>query len=283
VPGRILIGLDVPKHGAVVAELGIRWAQQSGATIVGLGIVDEPGIRAIEPAWPVGGTPGVDPVYYMGYEARLAVVHGQVEELLKQFAARCAQAGVAHVEVKAVGSPQELIAAEAQSCDMVLLARGSHFHFTSRDDDADEILKKVLKDVPRPIVVVPATPVPDGSIVIAYDGSLQAARALAAFQSTGLGESREVHIVSVAASAAVAAEHAERAREFLSHHEIEAVPVVRESSAPPAKVILEQIGRLHAGLLVMGAYGQPGLPEFFLGSVTRTLLQETTVPLLLFH
>ena len=187
------------------------------------------------------------------------------------------------MEVKSVGSPDELIAAEAQSCDLVLLARGSHFHFTAREDDTDEILKKILKDVPRPIVVVPATPVPDGPIVIAYDGSLQAARALAAFQTTGLGESREVHIVSVAASAAVAAEHAERAREFLSHHQIEAVPVVQESSAPPATVILEQIGRLHAGLLVMGAYGQPGLREFFLGSVTRTLLQETPVPLLLFH
>ena len=48
-------------------------------------------------------------------------------------------------------------------------------------------------------------------------------------------------------------------------------------------MILEQIGRLNAGLLVMGAYGQPVLREFFLGSVTRTLLQETPVPLLLFH
>ena len=282
-PGRILIGLDAPQHGAVVAELGIRWAQRSGATLVGLGIVDEPGIRAIEPAWPVGGTPGVDPVMYMGYEARLAVVHRQVEQLLEQFAARCAKASVAHAEVKAVGSPHELIAAEAQSCDLVLLARGSHFRFTAGDDDTDEILKKVLKDIPRPIVVVPTSLVPDGPAVIAYDASLQAARALAAFQTAGLGESREVHIVSVAASAAVAAEHAERAREFLSHHGIEAVPVVRESSAPPAKVILEQIGRLNAGLLVMGAYGQPGLREFFLGSVTRTLLHQTPVPLLLFH
>ena len=148
VPGRILIGLDAPKHGAVVAELGIRWAQRSGATLVGLGIVDEPGIRAIEPAWPVGGTPGVDPVYYMGYEARLADVHRQVEQLLEQFAARCAEAGVAHAEVKAVGSPHELIAAEAQSCDLILLARGSHFRFTARDDEADEILEESLERHP---------------------------------------------------------------------------------------------------------------------------------------
>ena len=55
------------------------------------------------------------------------------------------------------------------------------------------------------------------------------------------------------------------------------------TSAPPAEVILEQIGRLNAGLLVMGAYGQPVLREFFLGSVTRTVLQECRVPLFLFH
>jgi nucleotide-binding universal stress UspA family protein len=231
----------------------------------------------------VGGTPGVHPVYYIGYEARLADVQRHVGQLLEQFAKRCAQVGVAHAEVKAVGSPHELIAAEAQSCDLVLLARASHFRFTARDDESDEILKKVLKDTPRPIVVVPATLLPDGPIVIAYDGSLQAARALAAFQATRLGELGEVHIISVDASAAVATQNAERARTFLSQHRIEAVLHALESSAPPAKVILEQVRRLNAGLLVMGAYGQPVLREFFLGSVTRTLLSETPIPLLLFH
>ena len=107
---RILIGLDDAKHGAALTELGIRWAKQTGAALVGLGIVDEPGIRAIEPAFPVGGTPGVDPVYYMGYEARLAEVHRQAELHLQQFAARCSEAGVSHAEKKAVGSPHEIIA-----------------------------------------------------------------------------------------------------------------------------------------------------------------------------
>jgi len=278
-----LIGLDTPKHAAVLVELGIRWAQRFGVALVGLGIVDEPGIRANEPAWPVGGTPGVDPVYYMGYEARLADVHRHVGQLLEQFAARCAEVGVAHAEVKAVGSPHELIAAEAQSCDLVVLARRSHFRFTARDDQSDEILKKVLKDTTRPIVVVPSTPFPDGRVAMAYDGSLQATRALAAFQGTVLAKSGEVHIISVDASALVAAEHANSARKFLSDHGIEAVPLVLASTAPPAQVILEQISRLGAGLLVMGAYGQSTLREFFIGSVTRTLLSESKVPLFLFH
>ena len=52
---------------------------------------------------------------------------------------------------------------------------------------------------------------------------------------------------------------------------------------PPAEVILEQVRRLKAGLLVMGAYGQPALREFFLGSVTRKVLEESPVPLFLYH
>ncbi len=281
--GNMLIGLDTPEHGAVLTELGIRWAKRTGATLVGFGVVDEPGIRSIEPAWAVGGTPGEDPVYYMGYEPRLADVHRQVGELLDQFATRCVEAGVAHTQRKVVGSPYDLIAAESQSCDLVVLARDFQFRFTRRDDEGAETLKKVLKDTSRPIVMVPATPVPDGPVAVAYDGSLQAARALWAFQATGLGESGQVHIISVSSIAAEAAEHADRARQFLSSHGIDAVAHVLESSAAPAKVILEQCESLRAGLLVMGTYGQPVVREFFIGSVTGTILRENPVPTFCFH
>jgi nucleotide-binding universal stress UspA family protein len=33
----------------------------------------------------------------------------------------------------------------------------------------------------------------------------------------------------------------------------------------------------------MGAYGQPVLREFFVGSVTRTALGECPIPLFLYH
>ncbi|HZW30607.1 MAG TPA: universal stress protein [Isosphaeraceae bacterium] len=210
--GVILIGLDRPSRVAALAELGIRWARWSGARLVGLGIVDEPSVRAIEPAWPVGGTPDADPVYYRGYEGRLTELDRQVGQLLEQFAACCGEAGVAHVEVKAVGSPHELIERQAHSCDLSLLARGSHFRFTRRDDEGDETLKRVLEQAPRPLVVVPGTTVSEGPVVFASDGSLQAARALAAFQATGLAKSGQVHIVSVDASVSEAAHLAQRAR-----------------------------------------------------------------------
>ena len=36
-------------------------------------------------------------------------------------------------------------------------------------------------------------------------------------------------------------------------------------------------------MLVMGAYGQPVLREFFIGSVTRTMLRGVRVPIFCFH
>jgi nucleotide-binding universal stress UspA family protein len=132
----------------------------------------------------------------------------------------------------------------------------------------------VLRDAPRPIVVVPPREFPEGPVVIAYDGSLQAARALAAFEATGLGKSGEVRITSVAPTAEEAARHAQRARIFLSHHKIEAVEHVLRSAGPPEEAILDLVVRLNAALLVMGACGQPVLREYFVGSVTRNVLQE---------
>jgi nucleotide-binding universal stress UspA family protein len=282
--GSILIGLDRPDHSADLEELGIRWAQRSGARLFGLGIVDEPGIHALEPLKPVGGTPGVNPVYYIGYENRLAEFRQQAERLLEQFAARCVEAGVAHSEIMAVGSPQEMIEREAQACDLVLLPRHSHFRFTAREDEGDQpVLRKILKHTPRPVVLVPETPCPEGPAVVAYDGSLQAEHTLSAFQATGLAESGRVHIVSVSARAEEASRLAERACEVLSEHQIEAVPHAIESTDSQAKVILEQVRTLGAGMLIMGAYGKPVLREFFLGSVTLTALNECPVPLFLYH
>ena len=192
----ILIGLDSPDHVESLTELGIRWARRFGATLVGLAIVDEPGIRAIEPLGSIGGTPGVSPVYYMGYENRMAEYRQRAEDLLAAFAGRCDESGVAHEEVAGVGAPHEVIGREAGARDLILMPLRSHFQFTVHEDEPDDgLIKRVLKDTPRPVVVVPETEPPAGPIVIAYDGSLQTERALSAFVATGLGGAGPVQYV----------------------------------------------------------------------------------------
>jgi nucleotide-binding universal stress UspA family protein len=272
----ILIGLDGSAYSTSAIELGIRWAQRFDALLVGLGVIDEPAIRASE-AVPLGG------LYFKEHrdDVRMREARVKVEQFLERFALRCAEAGVPAKLLEDLGLPWEQILVEAQRYDLILLGQQTYFHFETQQAACDT-LHRVLKNSPRPVVTVPEKLAGGSTVLIAYDGSLQAARVLQAFQASGLHEGKDIHIISVADDHVEAARHAGRAAEFLGFHGIKAA-VHPLSSGPPAEVILEQARQQDAGLLVLGAYGQPTLREFLLGSVTRSILKEARTPLFLYH
>jgi nucleotide-binding universal stress UspA family protein len=272
----ILVGLDGSEHGDAALGLGIRWAKRFDALLVGMGCVDEPGIRGPEELL-------VGRAYFERLDAALlADIRKKVEETLSRCAARCAEAGVAFKPLEDIGTPYVQILLEAQRYDMILLGRQTHFRF-GWEETPDVTLSKVLAESPRPVVVVPDEPGDGDAVVVAYDGSLQAAHTLHAFEASGLGQGREVHIVSIADDEKDAARRAGRAVDFLKSHGLQAIPYPVDSDHPPAEVLLEMIRLRGPGLLVMGAYGQPVLREFFLGSTTRTMLERCPVPMLLYH
>lgn len=274
----LLVGLDGSTYSDSAVSLGLRWARRAEALLVGLGVIDEPTIRAEEPVL-LGGVPYADPIHY---RARVADARRQVEQLLERFALRCAEAGVAAKLLEDVGLPYEQILVEAQRYDLILLGQQTRFHFETHGRDRDTV-HKVLKSAPRPVVVTPESLPPGGAVMIAYDGSVQSARAVQAFAALGLGDPGPVHVVSVAAERKEAALRAERAIDYLRSHAIMADAHPVESLGSPAATLLDRARRLGAGLLVMGAYGQPTLREFALGSVTRTMLRESEIPLFLSH
>lgn len=275
-PLTLLIGLDGSTSSTAAVEFGIRWAKDSGAVLVGLGIVDEPTIRRPESV-PVGATA----FKHERDEALMSDAQEKVKQFLATFTKQCNAAGVTCRTIEDVGLPAQQIMLEAQRYDLILLGRETRFHFETQGD-ADETLEAVVKHGPRPVVAVPAQAASGSTIVVAYDGGVHAARTLQAFQALGLAGSRPVHVVCAHTDQAEAARRAERAVEFLSHHDIKAQPHAVASHAP-VSAILDHVKQVDAGLLVMGAYGQPELKEFFFGSETRDLLRQTPVPVFLSH
>lgn len=71
---------------------------------------------------------------------------------------------------------------------------------------------------------------------------------------------------------------------YLARHGIK-VEVSQEKTAgiDVGSLLLSRISDLGADLLVMGAYGHSRLRELVLGGVTRTILNEMTVPVLMSH
>jgi nucleotide-binding universal stress UspA family protein len=273
----MVIGLDGSAYSSSAIALGLRWARRFDALLVGLGIIDEPTIRKPDPV-PLGAS------HFKAErdEILLARARQQVKQFLEQFARRCTEAGVAFQLLEAVGVPAEHILLEARRFDLIMLGQQTSFHFSTQAEPC-ETLTTVLKNAPRPVVAVPETLGNGTAVIVAYDGSVQAARALQALQSSGLDGADPVHIVSVGADRSEAARHADRAVEFLRWHNIAASPHVLPPEPSVAEVLLDQVRQYQARLLVLGAYGQPTLREFFLGSVTRTVLQHSQVPLFLYH
>jgi nucleotide-binding universal stress UspA family protein len=280
----ILVGLDGSDYSRSAIDVGIYLARKTGALLVGLGVVDEPTIREAEPRLIGGGVPYAEPVLY---RERLADARREVEQFLAQFTLRCAEVGIACKVLEDVGMPHEQIELQAQRYDLILLGQQTRFHFETQEG-YDNTVRRVLKNSPRPVIAVPARldikpEEPGHTVLVAYDGSLQAARALHAYQTSGLAGVLATIVVTVNPEQLEASRTAERAIDYLRLHDIkaEARPITTHDA--PARALLAAAHEYHSALIVMGAYGQPILREFFLGSVTRSLLAESPVPLFLYH
>jgi len=273
----ILIGLDGTASSARAVQLGVQWAQQCDALLVGLVVVDEASLRAAETV-PLGAGS------YKRHrdDCLVATARREVEQYLEHFALKCADARVACKLLEDTGSPRDEISREAQRYDLIMLGHRLQFQFAT-DYEEYHSLRMVLQTSPRPVVVVPDEPSQGKNVIVAYDGSSQAARALQAFLAADLPGFDQIHVICAASDRVEAARRGDRAVEFLRLHNLASQLHAIESTAAPASILAEQAVALHAGLIVMGAYGQSILKELVFGSTTRTLLKSSPVPLFLFH
>ena len=268
----ILVGLDGSPYSDVALDLGIEWAKRLDALLVGLGIVDEPTIRSHEPV-PIGGAA----FKLERDEFRMVEARGKVEEFLDHFAERCTEAGVSCKGLEDVGLPFKEILRESHRYDLVLLGHETHFHFETADR-ADETLWRVLRHESRPVVIAPPQSKAGSSVLVAYDESPQADRALQAFQASGLDFGEEVFVMCIGPTEEIATREVEEGVEFLTSHGIRATACVRQPQGRPGRTILEEVERRNARMLVMGVSKHTTLRDLLMGGVTKTILRESPVP-----
>ncbi len=274
----ILVGLDDSEYGEAAVALGIDWATRFDCLLVGIGVIDEPTIRG------PGAPERISPSYRAAYDQLVSDATHRVDRTLENFTLRCTEAGVSSKQLEDVGSPCEQIMLEAQRYDMIVVGQKTFFRSGVYSNQCNTV-DTLLHTTPRPIVVVPKEyRTGTGGILIAFDGSLQASRALYAFVASGLATLGPVHVLCTHETSVVEARKiAERAVEYLRFHDITASPHAITDTCNVSDRILETAKHLDVELIVMGAYGRNTLTEFFLGSVTRSVLETTDLPTFLFH
>jgi nucleotide-binding universal stress UspA family protein len=273
----MMISLDGASHTAGAIDMALVWAKRLNALIAAVGVMDDT-IRGPD-ALPMG-----QGEFSMERDAKLLFdAHQRVKEALQRIDVRCREAGVECRVAEVTGVPHEQIVLEAQRYDLVLLGQPTDSDF-ELGEPFHKTVGSVLKSSPRPAVVVPGNYREGSGILIAYDGSLQAARALQALIASGLHALGEIRVLSIDdKSSDLAAERAGRAVEYLGFHDVTATAQPMVSKTPVEHVIRDEAENWGAELVVMGAYGRATLTEFLLGSVTSKVLKESRTPLFLFH
>jgi nucleotide-binding universal stress UspA family protein len=273
----ILVGLDGSPYSRSAVEVALHWVQGRDVLVAGIGVIDEPGIRAGTPV-PLGGDFLKDKVETQKlHEAAL-----RVRQALAQFALRSQHAGASFKELEMTGQPAEQITLAAQRFDLVLLGRQTFFSAADWES-SDGTLEAVLKTASRPLVAVPES-LPEGAqdVLVAFDGSIHAARTLQLYALLQPLGPAPIHLVSVAPTHDQASRRAERGADFLHNRNL-AVQVHAEASAADSDVLLAKIQQLRPALVVMGCFGRSAMRRFFFGSLTRTLLDKSPAPLFLAH
>lgn len=183
-----------------------------------------------------------------------------------------------------VGAPERLVGRRARLADVSVIARTPSAVSRGETDS----LSGALWASGRPVLLVPgiengaAAPGRKPSrIVLAWNGSLEATRALTAAMPL-LVDARQVDVVTF--DGAVDQQGLDDVEAYLTAHGV----VVRTADVPTegyllSKALFDRVIEREADLIVMGAYTHSRVREYLLGGLTQEILDGAPVPVLLAH
>lgn len=276
-------GIDAP-----CLDAALTIADRFGAHVQGLFVRIDP-LDAI----PVIGE-GVSPaVIEQLTQAAAAEMERQSKAARAAFEAGCGKRRVRLIEVpdelgkasagwtELIGRRDELIARKARVSDLTVLHRPD----AETPLELRSVLEATLLGAGRPLLIMPpgGQVASDQTIAIAWNGSTEAARAVAGALPF-LDSARMVYVLT-AETWRTTGDVGLDLVAYLGWRGIACQPraVTAGDNEPVGAALVRTATEVGAELMVMGGYGRARLSELVLGGVTRHVLSAAELPLLLGH
>jgi nucleotide-binding universal stress UspA family protein len=237
------------------------------------------------------------PEYFMatGFDPAFSTVSGIVElqERLHEEGQRTAQR--LRDRLGKIDAPSEFRSVEAGPSELnarcASEARWADlFVATTRSDagaiDWDEMIETIIFEAGRAVYLAPPGAKPLAGVrnaLVAWRDTREAARAIA--EALPFLEGAATRIVTVRPKGGQEPDPraADVAAHLARHGAQVEVGAVDGKGATTASVLLGEARRIGADLIVMGAYGHSRFREWVLGGVTRDMIAQSDIPLLLAH
>lgn len=281
----ILVHLDDGPRSAVRQKIATSLARQSGAHLTGIFIVDIPGSDLFYGAgMPFAGGGGVDRMV-SGLREEAALRGEATGDAFRDTLRREGLEGEWRL---ADGDTSTILSLHARYADLTILGQPNEEE-PYKGSSPDSVLVGVMLSSGRPILAVPYAGAFDtvgNRVLIAWNASREATRAvndalpllrtasqvtvLAVNPERGIGDHGDVPAADIALHLA---RHGVKAK---------AAHTVAEDISE-GDALLSYAADIGADLIVCGGYGHSRAREMVFGGVTRTLLREMTVPMLMSH
>jgi nucleotide-binding universal stress UspA family protein len=273
---KLLVGIDTSEHSRNAQAYAFHIAHRLNASLIGLHVVD---IVSIEGSFfhDISGSLGLEP--YLDFSSKMReVLTARGRSVLDEFAAAAQRENLPVETVLDMGIVANQICERARSADLVMIGhRGVNERFSS--GLLGSTAEAVARKCPRPLFISPMKFREIRRLVLAYDGSERASRAMRAAAEFASSLGISIAVITVARDHKLGERTLDEARKYF------------ESYSPPAEFkllagyaneeIVKFIREYDADLLFIGAYGHSRIIEMVLGSTTEYVLRNTPCPVFL--
>jgi nucleotide-binding universal stress UspA family protein len=277
---QILVPTDGSENSLTAADYAVSLARILKASIRGLFVKDVkvltgPLIHDIGTS--IGGM-----VPYGTFNQTIReMMESQADATLNLVEGKCSQAGITYSREIREGVVSHEIVKSADDCDLISMGKMG-IHAEWRDVFLGTNVEFVVRQTHKPVLITPSEFKPFTKMLIAYDGSSFADKALRGGAEIAQAIKLPITVICVADKKDEASEPLLKARTFLESYQLNVNAVAKEGN-DHAKGILELCNDEDEkfDLLVMGAYGHSRLQEMILGSTTVRVMRSTQCPILL--
>lgn len=274
----VLVCTDGSAYGDVASEYAIYLTTKMQAQLSGLHVLDS---RMLEGPLmsDISGWVGAQPFGNQLRQFR-ELMQEKGEAIMDAFQKRCTEAGVTPNVLIKMGHPVHVILEEEAKVELVVIGqKGEHADFIG--DLMGSAVGQIVRRSIKPCLVTPSEFRPFSKILVAYDGSGHASRALHEAIELSVGMSVPLSVLTVAED-----KDYERANEITKEglkmaqaHNCQAAHLVAKGA--PDAAILDMANQHNFDLIVMGAYGHGRMRELILGSTTTQLINQADIPVML--
>ena len=178
-----------------------------------------------------------------------------------------------------IGWPEEAIVQHGRLADLLVMNLPVSFA-----NPTGPAFESAVFNSGRPTLVVPsgtARALP-GKVLLAWNGSLEATRAMAGAMPL-LKTAKQVFVLTIPETKHAGAENMDVCA-ALRWHDINGVCLMPHRGSDEAGTAIQRAAsELQADMVVMGAYTHGRVRQFLLGGATRHLLENSTIPILFGH